>query len=158
MHAASTRAPWRAGPVIALAAALAGAVVPAIAQDYPTRPVRLIVPFAPGGSADVFGRFIAQRLQESLGQSFIIDKRPGAGTVIGTDAVAKAAPDGYTPLVMSNTHTVNESLLPNKPYQLMRDFVPVAAMTMGVEEFGRHLQADIAKWAHIVKVSGAKAE
>ena len=97
-----------------------------LAQDYPVRPVRIIVPFAPGGSADVYGRFVAQRLQESLGQTFVIDNRPGAGSVIGTDAVAKSAPDGYTLLVMSNTHTVNESLLPNKPFQLLRDFVPVA--------------------------------
>ena len=96
------------------------------AQDYPSKPVRIIVPFAPGGSADVFGRFIAQRLQEALGQSFVVDNRPGAGSVIGTDAVAKAAPDGYTLLLMSNTHTVNESLIPNKPYQLLRDFVPIA--------------------------------
>jgi tripartite-type tricarboxylate transporter receptor subunit TctC len=96
------------------------------AQDYPSKPVKIIVPFAPGGSADVFGRFIAQKLQESLGQNFVIDNRPGAGSVIGTDAVAKAAPDGYTLLLMSNTHTVNESLIPNKPFALMRDFVPVA--------------------------------
>ena len=95
------------------------------AQDYPTRAVKIIVPFAPGGSADVFGRFIAQRLQESLGQSFVIDNRPGGGSVIGTDAVAKAAPDGYTLLVMSNTHTVNESLIPSKPFVLMRDFAPI---------------------------------
>jgi len=106
--------------------ALLVAAVPAMAQDYPTRPVRLIVPFAAGGSADVFGRFIAQRLQESMGQSFVVDNRPGAGSVIGTDAVAKAAPDGYTLLLMSNTHTVNESLIPNKPFQLMRDFAPIA--------------------------------
>ena len=109
-----------------LLAAVASA--PAAAQDFPTRPVRLIVPFAPGGSADVFGRFIAQRLQESLGQSFIIDNRPGGGSIIGTDAVAKAAPDGYTLLIMSNTHTVNESLIPTKPFQLMRDFAPVAPL------------------------------
>jgi tripartite-type tricarboxylate transporter receptor subunit TctC len=88
--------------------------------------VRPIVPFAQGGTADVFGRFIAQRLQESMGQSFVVDNRPGAGSVIGTDAVANAVPDGYTLLVMSNTHTVNESLLPSKPYQLMRDFVGMA--------------------------------
>ena len=113
------------GLLLVALAALAG---PAAAQDYPTRPVRLIVPFAPGGSADVFGRFIAQRLQESLGQSFIVDNRPGGGSIIGTDAVAKAAPDGYTLLVMSNTHTVNESLIPNKPFQLMRDFAPVAPL------------------------------
>ena len=100
--------------------------LPAPAQDYPSRAVRVIVPFAPGGSADVFGRFVAQRLQESLGQNFVVDNRPGAGSVIGTDAVAKSAPDGYTLLVMSNAHTVNESLIPNKPFALMRDFVPVA--------------------------------
>ena len=96
------------------------------AQDYPAKSVRIIVPFAAGGSADVFGRFIAQRLQEALGQAFIVDNRPGAGSVIGTDAAAKSAPDGYTLLLMSNTHTVNESLIPNKPFQLLSDFIPIA--------------------------------
>ena len=117
----------RTALVGAAALALLGAVLPALAQaqDYPAKPVRIIVPFAPGGSADVFGRFIAQRLQEALGQNFVIDNRPGAGSVVGTDAVAKAAPDGYTLLVMSNTHTVNESLIPNKPFNLMRDFAPI---------------------------------
>jgi len=74
----------------------------------------------------VFGRFIAQKLQDSLGQSFVIDNRPGGGSVIGTDAVAKSAPDGYTLLLMSNTHTVNESLIPTKPFTLMKDFQPIA--------------------------------
>jgi tripartite-type tricarboxylate transporter receptor subunit TctC len=69
---------------------------------------------------------MAQRLQDTLGQPFVVDNRPGAGSVIGTDAVAKAAPDGYTLLLMSNAHTVNESLIPNKPFQLMRDFVAIA--------------------------------
>ncbi len=96
------------------------------AQDYPSRTVRIIVPFAAGGPADVYARFIGQRLSDSLKQSFIVENRPGAGSVIGTDAVAKSAPDGYTLLMMSNTHTTNESLIPNKPFQLMRDFVPVA--------------------------------
>ena len=111
-----------------LAAALAAALVAplAAAQDYPSKPVRIIVPFAAGGPADVYARFIAQRLQESMGQTFLVDDRPGAGSIIGTDAVAKSPPDGYTLLLMSNTHTVNESLIPNKPFQLMRDFVPVA--------------------------------
>ncbi len=103
-----------------------GSAALAQAQDYPNKPVRIIVPFAPGGSADVFGRFIAQKLQESLGQNVIIDNRPGGGSLIGTDAVAKSAADGYTLLLMSNTHTVNESLIPVKPFQLMRDFVPIA--------------------------------
>jgi tripartite-type tricarboxylate transporter receptor subunit TctC len=100
--------------------------VPATAQDYPTRTVRIIVPFAAGGPADVYARILGQHLQEVLGQAFIVDDRPGAGSIIGTDAVAKSAPDGYTLLLMSNTHTVNESLMPAKPFQLMRDFVAVA--------------------------------
>ena len=96
------------------------------AQEYPAKPVRIIVPFSAGGPADIYARFLGQRLQEAMGQPFIVDNRPGAGSVIGTDAVAKSPADGYTLLMMSNTHTVNESLMQNKPYQLMRDFVPVA--------------------------------
>jgi tripartite-type tricarboxylate transporter receptor subunit TctC len=88
--------------------------------------VKIIVPFATGGPADNYARFVAQKLQDALGQSFVVDNRPGAGSVIGTDLAAKAAPDGYTLLMMSNTHTVNESLIPNKPYVLMRDFVGIA--------------------------------
>jgi len=98
----------------------------ALAQDYPNRPVKIIVPFAAGGPADVYARFLAQRLQEAMGQPFIVDDRPGAGSIVGTDAAAKSAPDGYTLLLMSNTHTVNESLIPNKPFSLTKDFVPVA--------------------------------
>jgi len=111
-----------------LAALAVGALaaVPATAQDYPSKPIRIIVPFAAGGPADIYARFVGQRLSETLGQPVVIEDRPGAGSVIGTDAVAKSAPDGYTLLMMSNTHTVNESLIPNKPYQLMRDFVAVA--------------------------------
>jgi tripartite-type tricarboxylate transporter receptor subunit TctC len=98
----------------------------ATAQTWPTKPVRIIVPFAAGGPADNYARFLAQRLPEQLGQSFVVENRPGAGAVIGTEAVAKAPADGYTLLLMSNTHTVNETLVPNKPYHLTRDFVGVA--------------------------------
>src|ERR1700751_2111590 len=107
-----------------LTLALVGAVT--FAQDYPARPVKLLVPFAAGGPADVYARFLAQRLQEAMGQPFVVEDRPGGGSIVGTDAAAKSAPDGYTLLVMSNTHTVNESLIPNKPFSLTRDFVPVA--------------------------------
>src|SRR6188768_4003447 len=103
-------------------------VWPASAQNYPNHPVKLIVPFGAGGPADVYARVLAQHLSEETKQSFVVEDRPGAGSIIGTDAVAKSAPDGYTLLVMSNTHTTNESLLPNKPFQLMRDFVPVATL------------------------------
>jgi tripartite-type tricarboxylate transporter receptor subunit TctC len=98
----------------------------ASAQDYPSRAVKFIVPFGAGGPADVYARVLAQHLSEALNQSFVVEARPGAGSIIGTDAVAKSPPDGYTLLVMSNTHTTNETLIPNKPFQLMRDFVPVA--------------------------------
>ena len=108
------------------AAALTSLILPTSAQDYPARPVRIIVPFAAGGPADVYSRQLAQYLSQALKQPFVVEDQPGAGSIIGTAAVAKAAPDGYTLLAMSNTHTVNESLVPTKPFALMRDFVPVA--------------------------------
>ena len=98
----------------------------ALAQGYPARPVKIIVPFAAGGPADNYARFMAQRLQDSLGQPFVVDNKPGAGSVIGTDVAAKSPADGYTLLLMSNAHTVNETLIPGKPFALMRDFVAVA--------------------------------
>ena len=96
------------------------------AQTYPARSVKIIVPFATGGPADNYARFMAIRLQEALGQTFVVDNKPGAGSVIGTDIAAKSPADGYTLLLMSNAHTVNESLIPNKPFALMRDFVAIA--------------------------------
>jgi tripartite-type tricarboxylate transporter receptor subunit TctC len=116
----------RACARLATLVALALAAPVAMAQDYPSRPVKIIVPFAAGGPADIYARVLAQRLQESLGQAFIVEDRPGGGSIIGTDAVAKSAADGYTLLLMSNTHTVNESLFATKPFQLMRDFAPIA--------------------------------
>jgi tripartite-type tricarboxylate transporter receptor subunit TctC len=106
--------------------ALASLTVPALAQDYPKRAVKIIVPFAAGGPADIYARVVGRQLQEVLGQPFVIDDRPGAGSVLGTDAAAKSAPDGYTLLLISNAQTVNESLIPSKPYALLRDFVPIA--------------------------------
>jgi tripartite-type tricarboxylate transporter receptor subunit TctC len=123
---------FQGNPMLRIVAVMLAALCAALgtpsglAQDYPARPVKIIVPFAVGGPADVYARFLGARLQESLGQPFVIENRPGAGAITGTDAVAKAAPDGYTLLVMSNTHTVNETLIPNKPYSLTRDFVAVA--------------------------------
>jgi tripartite-type tricarboxylate transporter receptor subunit TctC len=96
------------------------------AQDYPARGVKIIVPFGAGGPADIYARYVAQYLQEALNQPFVVEARPGAGSFIGTSEVAKAAPDGYTLLMMSNTHTVNETLRPTRPFNLMRDFVGVA--------------------------------
>jgi tripartite-type tricarboxylate transporter receptor subunit TctC len=98
------------------------------AEDYPSRPVRIVVPFGPGGPADVAARLIGNVLQESLGQPFVVENRTGAGGVIGTQEAAKSPPDGYTLLMMSNTQTANESLVPpaQRKYELMRDLVPIA--------------------------------
>jgi tripartite-type tricarboxylate transporter receptor subunit TctC len=98
----------------------------ALAQPYPDKPVRIIVPFAAGGPADIYARAVAEKLHGALGQAFVVEDRPGGGAILGTEAVVQSAPDGYTLLMMSNTHTVNESLIPDKRYQLMRDLVPVA--------------------------------
>jgi tripartite-type tricarboxylate transporter receptor subunit TctC len=114
-----------------LAAGLAATAVPAAAQtaqDYPSHPIRLIAPFGAGGPGDVFSRQLAQYLPELLKQPVVVEDRPGAASIIGADAVAKSAPDGYTLLTISNTLTANETLFPNRPYVLMRDFVPVAAL------------------------------
>ncbi len=100
----------------------------AIADDYPSRPVKIIVPFGAGGPTDVYTRAIAEELRKSLHQPFIMENRPGAGTTIGTDVVAKSPPDGYTLLMVSGTQTVNETLYAHKPYQLMRDLVPIAPL------------------------------
>ena len=102
--------------------------LPAPAQDYPSRPVRIIVPFGAGGPTDVFTRAIADELHKSLKQPFVMENRPGAGTIIGSDAAAKSPPDGYTLLLVSATQTTTETLAPNKPFKLMRDFVPVAGL------------------------------
>jgi tripartite-type tricarboxylate transporter receptor subunit TctC len=110
----------------AFAIALGLVALPALAQDYPARPVKIIVPFGAGGPADVTARLLAQNLQDKLKQPFVVEDKPGAGAVIGTIEVARSAPDGYTLLMMSNTQTANESLLPQRGYELMRDLVAVA--------------------------------
>ncbi|HEY4998767.1 MAG TPA: tripartite tricarboxylate transporter substrate binding protein, partial [Usitatibacter sp.] len=109
-----------------IALAIASLAFAASAQGYPNKPVKIIVPFAAGGPADIYARFIGEKLQAAMGQPFVVEDRPGGGAIVGTDAVAKSPPDGYTLLMMSNTHTVNESLFATKPYVLMRDLVPVA--------------------------------
>lgn len=116
-------------PRFALAAALLTIPLlglPALAQDYPTHPVRIIVPFGAGGPADVTARLLANNLQQSLGQAFVVENHTGAGGVIGTLEAAKSTPDGYTLLMISNTQTTNESLVPQRKYELMRDLVPIA--------------------------------
>jgi len=119
------------GPRFALALAAFLSAAPAVstpsaAEDYPARPIRIVVPFGAGGPADVTARLIGNVLQEGFGQPFVVENRTGAGGVIGTQEAAKSPPDGYTLLMMSNTQTANESLVPQRKYELMRDLVPIA--------------------------------
>jgi tripartite-type tricarboxylate transporter receptor subunit TctC len=109
----------------ALAASLS---VPVAAQTYPSKPVRLIVPFAPGGFTDVVARILGQRLSVSMGQQFIIENKAGAGSTIGTDFVAKAAPDGYTLVMISTTHVISPWIYKSMPYDPIKGFVPVTKL------------------------------
>ncbi|MFO1314726.1 MAG: tripartite tricarboxylate transporter substrate binding protein [Burkholderiales bacterium] len=119
------RATWL-GRLAALACLVLFATV-AHAQTYPSRPIRLVVPFPPGGATDILGRAFAQKLSDQLGQQVIVDNKPGAGGTIGSDLVAKSAPDGYTLLMATtSTHSIAPSLYASLPYDPVRDFVPVA--------------------------------
>ena len=113
------------------------------AQDYPAKPIRLVVPFGAGGVADLTARIVAQKLGESLGQSVVVDNKPGAGGVVAGDAVAKAAPDGYTLLLMSNGTAVSAGLFKSLPFDTVRDFIPVS--TLGTFDLAV-VVADNARW------------
>jgi tripartite-type tricarboxylate transporter receptor subunit TctC len=115
--------------MLAVALVMSIPAIEAGAQAYPAHPVRLIIPFSPGGAADVPVRIIAQRLSEVLGQQVVIDNRPGAGSTIGADVAAKAPPDGYTLFTISNTHFVSAALYKKLPYDSLNDFTPVTQIT-----------------------------
>jgi tripartite-type tricarboxylate transporter receptor subunit TctC len=112
--------------VISLVAALPAAH--AAPPSYPDRPIRLLVPFPAGGSTDPVARLLAQKINEDWGQPVIVDNRPGANTIIGTEALAKAPADGYTVLLTASTHVINSLLVPNLPYDSVKDFAPVATL------------------------------
>jgi tripartite-type tricarboxylate transporter receptor subunit TctC len=118
------------GSVLALLPALCFQAGSAAAQTFPVKPVRVVVPFAPGGATDVVFRLLAPKLSENLGQQAIVDNRPGGGSTIGMDAVAKSAPDGYTLGVANLSFVVNPSLLSKLPYDTERDFAPVSLVTI----------------------------
>src|SRR4051812_44760477 len=109
-----------------LALAAAAAALPAAAQNYPSKAIRLVSPFPPGGSVDVVGRLLAAKLSESMGQQMVVDNRSGASGVIGTEIVMNAAPDGYTLLINTIPFVSNQFLLPRAPYDPLRDFVAVS--------------------------------
>ena len=125
----------------AAALAIAGAVTVCCAQaqsEYPAKPVRIVIPIAPGGGTDIVGRMIAQKLTQAFNQQFIVDNRPGAGGIIGSDAVAKSAPDGYTVLVTPTSHAINPSIYAKLPYDTVKDFAPVALLVSATTVFVVH--------------------
>ncbi|MGZ5118421.1 MAG: tripartite tricarboxylate transporter substrate binding protein [Burkholderiales bacterium] len=120
---------YRSGSIvrfIAVAIALASAAASGIAQTFPSRAVRFIVPAPPGGGADILARTLGQRLGELWGQQFVIDNRAGAGGIVGTDLAAKALPDGHTILMAYTSHAINQGLYPKLPYDSIKDFAPIA--------------------------------
>ena len=126
------------------------------AQDYPAKPIRLVVPFGAGGVADLTARIVAQKLGESLGQAVVVDNKPGAGGVVAGDAVAKAAPDGYTLLLMSNGTAVSANLFKTLPFDTVRDFAPVS--TLGTFDIAV-VVADNARWRSLAELlTEAKAK
>jgi tripartite-type tricarboxylate transporter receptor subunit TctC len=124
---------WLRSLLVAMLALLAAA--PAFAQtSYPTKPITLIVPFAPGGIADITARTVGEAMAKSLGQSIVVDNRPSAGSIVGASAVAKAAPDGYTLLLMSNANAVSTGLFKKLPFDVVKDFTPIS--TLGTFDLG----------------------
>ncbi len=118
----------RVSSLVALAMLSFAAAAPCTAQEYPSHPIKMIVPFGAGGPTDIFTRLLAEELRKALKEPFVMENRPGAGTIIGTEGAAKSPPDGYTLLMISATQTTTETLVPNKSYKLLRDFVPVASL------------------------------
>ncbi|MBX3652504.1 MAG: tripartite tricarboxylate transporter substrate binding protein [Burkholderiales bacterium] len=132
------------------AAAFSASAVPVLAQNFPTRPVRMVVPYPPGGANDIIGRLLAPVLTQELGQNVIVDNRGGGNTLIGSQIVATAAPDGYTLLVVAAGHAVNPALYKKLPYDTARDFVPVSLFGDGAYVLVAHPSAGVSNSAELV--------
>ena len=144
----------RSSVVRALAGALvAGAAIAvsggALAQQFPVKPMRLILPFAPGGTSSIIGRFVGDKLTEALGQQMIVENKPGGNTIIGSELVAKSPPDGYTLLLVSVAHTINPSLFPT-PYDAMKDFAPVATLAVSEQVMVVHPSVPAANFKEFI--------
>ena len=128
----------------------------AASNSWPSRDIKIIVPFGPGGSADVIARYLASHLKDLLGQNIIVENRTGAGGTIGTNSVAKAEPDGYTLIAISNTITANETLRTHRPYELMRDLAPVALLNIAYNVLVVHPAVQATTLADLISLAKSK--
>ena len=144
--------------VVLASLAGSGLVTQLWAQNYPTRPIRLIVPFSPGGAADVPGRILTPKFSESLAQQVVVENRPGAGSTIGADQVAKASPDGYTLLMTSNTHFVSAALYKKLPYDALTDFAPVTQVTSATNIVLVHPSLPVKTVKELIALAKAKPD
>ncbi|MBY0270498.1 MAG: tripartite tricarboxylate transporter substrate binding protein [Burkholderiales bacterium] len=141
---------------VLLAAAVVAAAAPAYAQSFPTRPVRMVVPYPPGGANDIVARLLAPSLTQQLGQNVIVDNRGGGNTLIGSEIVATSAPNGYTLLVVAAGHAINPALYKKLPYDTARDFVPVALFGDGAYVFVAHPGTGVASSSELIALAKAK--
>lgn len=151
----ATRMRARLGRVLLGALALFAAAS-ADAQQFPTRPVRLVVPFPPGGSNDVMARMLAPKMAVELGQNVVVDNRGGANSIIGTEIVAKAVPDGHTILIIGGSYLINPSVYPKLPYDTARDFAPVALIGEGSNVLAAHPSFPVASAADLIVLARSK--
>ena len=141
---------------VLLAAAAVATALPAIAQSFPSRPVRMVVPYPPGGANDIVARLLSPSMSQQLGQNVIVDNRGGGNTLIGSEIVAKSAPNGYTLLVVAAGHAINPALYAKLPYDTARDFVPVALFGDGAYVFVAHPGAGVSSSAELIALAKAK--
>lgn len=144
--------------VLSASAAFAQAPVAGPSTSYPTKSTRILVGFATGGGIDISARFFAKQLTDSLGQSFIVDNRPGAGGTIATDLVAKAAPDGYTLIMVSVTHAINAALYRRLPYDSVKDFAPVTTVTLNPDCIAVHPSMPVKSLRELIALAKANPD
>ena len=144
--------------VAGLAAFASLTAIPALAQAWPSKPVKFVVPFPPGGSVDPLARLLSVRLTESLGQQFIVENKPGASGTIGTAFVAKSPPDGYTFVVVFDTHGVNPTLIPNMPFDTVKDLAPVMLVGTAPMALGTNPSKPYKTFADVISAAKAKPD
>ena len=147
---------WAAALALSGAPLFAQTAAPGTTSSYPVKPVRLVAPFPPGGSSDLIARILTQKMSEGLGQQVIVENRPGAGSNLGTQAAARAAPDGYTILISSVTAAINMSLYRNPGFDLLKDFAPISKLAVGPTALVVHPSVPVTHVRELIKLAQAR--